>query len=106
MTYTFVGISISLSHKWLDILFSNLFEVDHCIYKVSIVNKLTPLNYMRYVSILASIIAIGGAAAAGYDTQSYKTNSVTFMQSIDLIIVTIVACIFSIVVTKRNAEDY
>lgn len=106
MTYFFIGISMVLSHKWLDILFSNLFEVNHCIFKISEVNKLTPLNYIRYISILASIIAIGGGAVAGYDTQSYNTNSITFMQSIDLVIVTVVACIFSIVVTKRNAEEY
>ena len=61
---------------------------------------------MRYASIFASCLAIAGAAVAGYDTQAYKTNSATFMQSIDLIIVTIVSCIFSIAASKRNPEDY
>ncbi len=65
---------------------------------------LTPLNYIRYTSIVVSIIAIVGAAIAGYDTQSYNTNSFVFMESIDLIIVTIIGCIFAIVATKRNAD--
>ena len=99
-----MGVSIVLSHKWLDILFSNLFEINHCIYKISGINKLTPINYIRYVSVVASIIAITGAAIAGYDTQTGSIHSMTFMESIDLIIVTIVACILSTVATKRNAD--
>lgn len=43
---------------------------------------------------------------AGYDTQSYKAGSIIFMQSIDLIVVTVVSCVLSIVATKRNPEDY
>lgn len=106
MTYFFIGVSVLFSHKWMDLLFSNFFETAHCIYKVTIVNKLTPLNYIRYASIFASIIAIAGAAIAGYDTQAYKSSSIIFMQSLDLIVVTVVSCIFSIVVTKRVPEDY
>jgi uncharacterized membrane protein YeaQ/YmgE (transglycosylase-associated protein family) len=77
--------------------------MNHCIYKISNINKLTPINYTRYISVVGSIVAIIGAAIAGYGSQSYNVRSMTFMESIDLIIVTIVGCIISLVATKRTA---
>ena len=68
--------------------------------------KLTPLNYIRYVSLVASILAIVGAAVANYENQTLSMDSFVFIQSIDLIIVTLLAAIASLWATARKADDY
>lgn len=106
MTYILLVLSGILSHKIVDLLFSNLFELGYLIYKVSMVSKLTPFNYIRYASLLPSIIAIVGAAIANYQAQPFQLNSSVFIQSIDTIIVTIIAAIAAIATTKRQADLY
>lgn len=66
VTYTCFVTTAVLSHKFVEILFSNLFEAGYFIYKVEDKTKLTPLNYIRYVSLVASVLAIVGAATANY----------------------------------------
>jgi hypothetical protein len=65
--------------------------------------KLTPLNYIRYASILPSLIAIIGAGIANFDYQALSLTSLVFIQSIDVIIVTILAAIAAIWATVRQA---
>ncbi len=64
------------------------------------------MNYIRYFSIIPSLCAIVGAGIGNYAVQAYSLNSIVFIQSIDLIIVTIFSTILSFVVTVRKADDY
>jgi hypothetical protein len=106
MTYLLLILSGILSHKIIDLLYSNLFELSCLTYKVSLTNKLTPLNYIRYASLACSLLAIVGAAAANYQSQPLQLGSTVFIQSIDLIIVTLLAAIAGILATKRDPEQY
>lgn len=106
VTYSCIITSIVFSHKFIEILFSNLFESNFFIYKVSAKKDLVPLNYIRYISLLSSVLAICGGSIANYNLQTSTLNSIVFIQSIDAIIVTIFSAIFGIVVTVRKEEDY
>ena len=105
-TYFLLILSVLFSHKIAEILFSNLFEVIQFTYKVEDKLKLTPFNYCRYFSVISSLIAIAGAAIASYEQQPHKMGSLVFIQSIDLIIVTILSAIAAIWVTIRKSDDY
>lgn len=87
-------------------MFSNLFESGFFVYKVKDKAKLTSLNYLLYISLIPSTLAIIGGGVSSYDLQILSLNSVTFIQSIDLIIVTIFSAIFGFWVTIRKQEDY
>lgn len=52
---------------------------------------------------MATIVAIVGAGMANYEVQTLTLGSLVFVQSIDLIIVTILAAIAGIWATVRNA---
>jgi hypothetical protein len=106
VTYTCIILSGIFSHKFVEILFSNLFESAFFVYKISDKLKLSPLNYIRYVSFLPSIIAIIGGGISSYDMQTLSLSSLVFIQSIDLIIVTVFSGIFSVLVTIRKPEEY
>lgn len=106
VTYSCIVTSIVFSHKFIEILFSNLFESNFFIYKVSAKKDLVPLNYIRYVSLLPSVLAICGGGVANYNLQTSTLNSIVFIQSIDVILVTIFSAIFGFVVTVRKEEDY
>jgi uncharacterized protein YacL len=61
---------------------------------------------VRYISLFPSIIAIIGGGIANYNLQTSTLSSIVFIQSIDVIIVTIFSAIFGFVVTVRKEEDY
>jgi uncharacterized protein YacL len=73
---------------------------------VTQVNKFTPINYVRYASLIPTVIAIVGAGIANYEVQTLKFSSFAFVQSIDLIVVTVLAAIAGIWVTIRNEDAY
>ena len=99
-------LSVITSHKWIEILFSNLFEVRYFTFKVEDKLKMTPFNYIRYFSVIPSLIAITGASISSFEHQPSKMGSLVFIQSLDLIIVTILAAIVGLWVTVRKSEDY
>lgn len=105
-TYLTLVLSVALSSKIPDLLFSNLFETQYFLYKVTQVNKFTPLNYIRYFSLLPTLLAIVGAGMANYEVQTLSLSSLAFIQSIDLIVVTLLAAIIAIWSTVRQAEQY
>ena len=102
VTYTTLILTASLSHKIIELLFCNIFQASYFLYKVTQVNIFTPLNYIRYVSIVPTILAVVGAGIANYEVQFLKLSSFMFVQSIDLIIVTLLAALAGIWVTIRN----
>lgn len=106
VTYSCIITSIVISHKFIEILFSNLFESGFFIYKVSNKKDLVPLNYIRYISLLPSVLAIIGGGIANYNLQTSSLSSIVFIQSIDVILVTIFSAIFGFFVTVRKEEDY
>lgn len=106
ITYLVCILTVALSHKIIEILFSNLFETQYFLYKVTQVNKFTPFNYVRYASIICTTTAIVGAGMANYEVQSLSLSSLAFIQSIDMILVTILAAILGIWATVRNSEQY
>ena len=55
---------------------------------------------------MPTIVAIVGAGIANYEVQTLKLSSFLFVQSIDLIIVTILAAITAIWATIRSEGDY
>ena len=57
---------------------------------------------MRYISLVPSLLAVVGAGIINYDLQAYSTRSVVFVQSVDTIIVGLIAMIAAIWVTNRN----
>ncbi len=100
--YTIIIISFATSHKILQIFFSNFLGSRYFSYKLSTVNKLVPLNYLLYISVLPSVLAIVGASIISYEFQSQGVSSASFLASIDMIIVTLLGIITSIWVTNRN----
>jgi hypothetical protein len=102
VTYSCIITSLILSHKFIEILFSNLFESGFFIYKVTAKKDLVPLNYIRYFSLLPSVLAVVGGGIANYNLQTSTLNSIVFIQSIDVILVTIFSAIFGFVVTVRK----
>jgi hypothetical protein len=106
MQYQNYIFSIVITHKLTEILFSNLFASKYHMYKVSNISIFTPLNVIRYVSALPSILAIVGASFINYEHQSIGLTSSLFIQSIDCIIVTIFSFIITIWVTNRKEQDY
>jgi len=106
MTYSTIGVSIVLSAKYIELLFSNLFESTYFVYKVSDKIKFTPINYTRYASLLLSVIAVIGAGIANYERQTQSLSSLVYIQSVDLIIVTMISFLASIWCTIRKASDY
>ena len=66
MTYTCVILSLIFSHKFIEILFSNLYESAYFVYKVTDKLKLSPFNYVRYISLFPSLLAIVGGGISNY----------------------------------------
>ena len=104
--YLVLVLSVAMSHKVLELLFSNLFQTSYLTYKVTQVNKFTPLNYIRYCSILPTVLAVVGAGMANYEVQTLTLSSLVFVQSIDLIIVTVLSAIAGLWATVRTPEQY
>lgn len=106
MTYTCIVLSLIFSHKFIEILFSNLYESTYFVYKVTDKLKLSPFNYVRYISLFPSLLAIVGGGISNYELQTSTLNSAVFIQSIDLIIVTVFSALFGFLVTMRKSEEY
>lgn len=62
-------ISLICSHKFHEIVFSNIFASRPFCNKVEYVSKLKPFNVLLIVSILLSFVFIGGAGALSYSLQ-------------------------------------
>lgn len=106
MIYMCCTVAVILSHKHICLLFSNLFGSKFFKYKVSSLSKLTPLNVVRYCSLVPSILALAAGGVLNYGVQSLGTASVVFIQSIDSIVVTLLALVFAVWVTIRQPNDY
>lgn len=87
-------------------MFSNIFGSRALSNKVEYVRKLYPFNILLIISIVFSIIGIGGAGVLSYSVQSLKTSSATFIWSIDLMVVWILNVIATILVLRRKESDY
>lgn len=60
--YLIIIASLMFSHKFSEILFSNLFRHAFFVFKVKSVLKFSPLNYIKYFSLLPSLVGIAAGA--------------------------------------------
>lgn len=60
--YLIIFASLMFSHKFSEILFSNLFRHTFFVFKVKSVLKFSPLNYVKYFSLLPSLVGIAAGA--------------------------------------------
>ena len=56
-------VSLLVSHKFMEILFSNFANLRLFRFKVKAIQKLNPQKYIRIISLFPSLIAIGSSAA-------------------------------------------
>lgn len=83
-------------------MFSNFIKSRHFSYKLNTVSNLVPLNYILFVSIIPSILAIIGGSIISYELQTYKTDSGSFIAAVDMIIVTVIGIVTAIWVSNRD----
>lgn len=58
------------------------------------------------MSLICTVLSIAGAAMANYEVQTLELSSLAFIQSIDLIVVTLLSAIIGIWATVRKADLY
>jgi len=98
--YITITSSIFFSHKIVELLFSKLFKIPSLSFKISSLNKLTPVTYIRYFSLLPSILAI---AAAVFGKISFGNAENMFsLLTFDLIALTSISLLSTIWATQRS----
>lgn len=95
--YAIIAISLLLSHKFIEILFSNIFKAKFFIFKVKSVLKLQPFNYLKYSSVFVSLVGVG----AGIILMNVGDGNM-FWLSLDTIILSSSSIFASVAVTFRK----
>ena len=95
-------LTIIFSHKFHEIVFSNIFAVRALSNKVEYVGKLLPFNILLIISLVGTIVCIVGAGATSYSVQDLRMSSATFIWSVDCIIVWVLNFIATILVLRRK----
>lgn len=102
-TISILAISVLVSHKILQLLFSNFLLSRHFSYKLETVKKMEPLNYLLFCSIIPSLLAIVGGCIISYELQNFNIESSAFIAALDMILVTVLGIITSLWVTNRKS---
>ena len=70
--------------------------------KVTMVTIFKPINIILYVSLITSLVAVAGGAIANFNVQTIGINNASYIQSLDLIIITLLNMVVTIWTTVRN----
>lgn len=102
--YSIIILSVIFSHKFIELLFSNLLNMLACKFKVKSVLKINTQNPVRYVSILVSLMVFIAASLLFVDQRSF--GGYLSWESIDVMIMSAISAFITYFVTKRKPDDY